>query len=114
MEERRESSRTKADWPVKVITSQGSTEGEVRNVSSTGAFIQCEKPLSAKEKCRLIMELPKSRLAEIDAETVWSTASGSGGVTVATLARLYAVLEGRFGVGGLVEKASRGQADEPC
>jgi len=77
MEDRRASSRTKAEWPVKVITSQGSFEGEARNVSSKGAFIECEKPLNAKERCLLIMEFPKGRLAEIDAEVVWSTPPGA-------------------------------------
>ena len=76
MEDRRASARTSADWPVKIITSERSIEGEVINWSSTGAFIQCEKPLSAKEKCRLIMELPKNRMANIDAEVVWSTPPG--------------------------------------
>ena len=75
MEDRRTSSRTSADWPVEIITSESSAEGEVKNVSSTGAFIQCEKQLSAKEKCRLIMKLPKGRMAEIDAEVVWAAAS---------------------------------------
>ena len=51
-------------------------EGGMRNVSSTGAFIVCEKPLRAREKCRLIVELPKGRTAEIDAEVVWSTPPG--------------------------------------
>ena len=77
MEERRTSSRTSVDWPVKITTPEDSMEGEVRNVSATGAFIQCEKPLSAKEKCRLIMEMPIGRMAEIDAEVVWSTPSGA-------------------------------------
>lgn len=76
MEERRISSRTSADWAVKIITPGSSMAGEVRNVSSTGAFIVCEKPLRVKEKCRLIMELPKGRTAQIDAEVVWSTPSG--------------------------------------
>lgn len=76
MEDRRASSRTKADWPVKVITSQGSFEGEARNVSANGAFIECEKPLNVKERCLLIMEMPKGRMAEIDAEVVWSTQLG--------------------------------------
>ncbi len=75
MEDRRTGSRTSADWPVKVITSQGSFEGEARNVSSTGAFIQCEKPLSAKEKCLLMIEFPRFGTQEIHAEVVWSTAS---------------------------------------
>jgi len=76
MEDRRESSRTSADWPVKITTPGDSMEGEVKNVRSTGAFIQCEKPLSAKEKCRLIMKLPKGRTQEIQAEVVWSRAAG--------------------------------------
>ena len=76
MEERRTSSRTRADWGVKITTPGSSMEGEVRNVSSTGAFIVCEKPLRAKEKCRLIMEMPKGRTAEIDAEVVWATPPG--------------------------------------
>ena len=76
MEERRASSRTRADWAVKITTPGNSMTGEVREVSSTGAFIVCEKPLRAKERCRLIMELPKGRTAEIDAEVVWSTPPG--------------------------------------
>ena len=76
MRERRISSRTSADWAVKIITSGSSMAGEVRNVSSTGAFVVCEKPLRVKDKCRLIMELPKGRTAQIDAEVVWSTPSG--------------------------------------
>ena len=76
MEERRGSSRTSADWPVKIITSEDSMEGEVINVSSSGAFIQCENPLSSREKCLLIVELPKGKKANIDAEVVWSTPSG--------------------------------------
>jgi hypothetical protein len=76
MAERRISSRTRADWAVKITTPGSSMAGEVRNVSSTGAFIVCEKPLRPKEKCCLIMELPRGRTAEIDAEVVWSTHPG--------------------------------------
>ena len=73
MEDRRARARTEADWPVRIITSHGSFEGEARNVSSEGAFIECEKPLNAKERYLLIMEFPKGQMAEIDAEVVWST-----------------------------------------
>jgi hypothetical protein len=76
MKDRRASERTKAEWPVKVITSQGSFEGEARNVSANGAFIECEKPLNVEERCILIMEMPKGQMAEIDAEVVWSTPPG--------------------------------------
>jgi len=76
MEDRRGSIRTGADWPVKIITSENFTEGEVINVSLTGAFIKCEEPLNAREKCRLIMELPRGKKVNINAEVVWSTPPG--------------------------------------
>ncbi len=76
MEEKRGSSRTSADWPVKITTPEESMEGEVRNVNSTGAFIHCEKLLEAKEKCLLMIELPRFGTQKIHAEVVWSPASG--------------------------------------
>ena len=76
MEDRRGSIRTGADWPVKIITSENSMEGEVISVSLTGAFIKCEEPLNTKEKCCLIMELPRGKKVNIDAEVVWSTPPG--------------------------------------
>ena len=74
MEERRTSSRTSVDWPVKITTPEDSMEGEVKNVSSTGALIHCTKPLSPEEKCLLMIEFPLGRTQEIQAEVVWSTA----------------------------------------
>jgi Tfp pilus assembly protein PilZ len=62
-----------ADWPVKITTSKGSMEGEVKNVSSTTAFIQCEKPLSAKKRCLLNINLPSGQVEEFRAQVVWST-----------------------------------------
>ena len=40
----------------------------MRNVSSTGAFIHCTKPLNPKETCSLKIEMPGGRTQEIDAE----------------------------------------------
>ena len=76
MEDRRSSFRTGVHWPVTIITSEGSTEGEVTNASGRGAFIHCEKPLEAGKECVLIMRLSESQVAEIAAEVVWSSASG--------------------------------------
>jgi len=61
------------DWSVKITIAEESMEGKVKNVSSTGAFIQCEKPLSAKKRCRLKINLPGGHLEEFRAEVVWST-----------------------------------------
>ena len=75
MENRRSTFRTGVYWPVTIITSEGSTEGEVTNASGRGAFIHCERPLEAEEECLLIMKLSNGQVAEIAAEVVWSRAS---------------------------------------
>ena len=77
MEERRTSFRTMVEWPVTIITSQSSTEGETKNVSGNGTFIQCEKPLNENESCLVKMELPDGRVTQISAKVVWSIASES-------------------------------------
>jgi len=64
------------DWPVKITNPEDSMEGEAKNVSSTGAFIQCEEPLNPKETCLLMIELPSGRVEEIRAKVVWSTPPG--------------------------------------
>ena len=61
------------DWSAKIITSEGFMEGKVKNVSSTGAFIQCEKPLSEKKRCFLKINLPSGQVEEFRAQVVWST-----------------------------------------
>jgi hypothetical protein len=76
MEDRRKSSRKSVDWSVKISTSEGSMEGKVKNVSSTGAFIQCENPLSAKKTCRLKINLPSGQVEEFRAQVVWTTPPG--------------------------------------
>ena len=77
MEDRRKSSRMSVDWSAKIITSEGFMEGKVKNVSSTGAFIQCEKPLSEKKRCFLKINLPSGQVEEFRAQVVWSTPPGA-------------------------------------
>ena len=64
------------EWPVAITTSQGSMEGETKDVSGGGAFIYCERPLNENESCLLMIKLPNGRVAEISAEVVWSGTSG--------------------------------------
>lgn len=42
MEERRASFRTIIEWPVTIITSKGSTEGETKDVSGSSTFSSYE------------------------------------------------------------------------
>lgn len=76
MEDRRSTFRTGVYWPVTIITSEGSTEGEVTNASGRGAFVHCRRPLEEEEECLLIMKLSDDQVAEIAVEVVWSRASG--------------------------------------
>jgi len=64
MEDRRKSSRMSVDCSAKITTSKGSMEGEVKNVSSTDAFIQCKEPLSVMKRCLLKITLPNGHVEE--------------------------------------------------
>jgi Tfp pilus assembly protein PilZ len=77
MEDRRRNARMSVDWSVKITTAEESMEGEVKNVSSTGAFIQCEKPLNANKRCLLKINLPSGHVEEFRAQVVWSTPPGA-------------------------------------
>ena len=69
--------RSKVEWPVKVITSKGTMEGETRDVSTLGAFISCHEPLQPKESLLLSVELPTGSPLQVFAEVIWSTISSS-------------------------------------
>ena len=77
MEDRRKSARMSVDWSAKITTSEDSMEGRVKNVSSSGAFIQCEKSLSAKKRFLLRINLPSGQVQEFRAQVVWTTPPGS-------------------------------------
>jgi c-di-GMP-binding flagellar brake protein YcgR len=55
--ERRRYHRTNVSWPVTMLTASGPIEGEVRNISSGGAFIQCKKQPGRGETFRLVIRI---------------------------------------------------------
>ena len=73
-EERRQYIRSEVDWPVDMITSRGVIEGEVKNISFGGAYIQCKEPPKEDETFELNVLIPEqdSYLMWASAETVWS------------------------------------------
>ena len=77
MDDRRKSFRMSVDWSAKITTSEDTMEGRVKNVSSLGAFIQCEKPLSAKKRFLLRINLPSGQVEEFRAQVVWTTPPGA-------------------------------------
>ncbi|NIQ92507.1 MAG: DUF4388 domain-containing protein [Deltaproteobacteria bacterium] len=60
-EQRREHSRVEVSWPVSIFSSQGPLEGEVRNISLTGALIRCLEIPDPDEAVRLGIEIGEHR-----------------------------------------------------
>ncbi len=67
--------RAGVKWPVTIETGEGPINGETVNVSISGAFICCQKPLSSKETFRLTMNPPHHQAITASAEVVWSNAN---------------------------------------
>ena len=75
--ERRTPTRVRVKWPVVIITTKGVVLAETRDISSDGAFIQCEMPLSPKEKLRLFIMAPNQRPLDFPAEVAWCNPHGA-------------------------------------
>ena len=77
--ENRQYPRSRMSWRVTMKTSNGIMEGQIRDISSGGAFIYCEKPLTPNQTFYLSIHIyPRLASLTSKAEAVWSTASGMG------------------------------------
>ena len=70
--DRRTPTRIRVKWPVVIIADKGVIVAETRDISSEGAFISCDLPLSPKEKLRIFIMAPNRRPFELPAEVAWS------------------------------------------
>ena len=61
--ERRLQPRVEVRWPVTMLTSEGSMQGETRDISMQGAFIFCDKPLPLSERFVLSVKAPAASYA---------------------------------------------------
>ena len=68
--------RSKVRWPVTMTTSVGTIKGETIDVSSLGAYIQCQEPLNPSENFVLSVRLPVGSPLRVFAEVVWSNSIG--------------------------------------
>jgi hypothetical protein len=71
-EERREHPRTDVSWPVRMETPGGTMEARLNNISLSGAFICCEKPLPVGETFRLTLIVSEDESVAATAQVVWS------------------------------------------
>ena len=71
--EKRLQPRVEIRWPVTVITTQAKIEGEMHNVSSSGAFISCKDALSLAGSFFIIIKPPDRQTMSVAGKAVWTT-----------------------------------------
>ena len=74
-DEQRIAPRAKIQWPVMVERSTGVIEGVTLNISSTGVFIGCRRPLRLNEVFDMVITTPNHHIGA-KAEVVWSNKYG--------------------------------------
>lgn len=74
-DEQRVAPRAKIKWPVIVQKSTGVIEGVTLNISSTGVFIGCRRPLRLNEVFDMVITAPGQDIGA-QAEVVWSNKYG--------------------------------------
>jgi c-di-GMP-binding flagellar brake protein YcgR len=74
-DEQRVAPRAKIKWPVIVQKSAGVIEGVTLNISSTGVFIGCRRPLRLNEVFDMVITAPGHDIGA-KAEVVWSNKYG--------------------------------------
>jgi Tfp pilus assembly protein PilZ len=70
--EKRLASRAEVKWPVVILTSQGATVAETKNIGASGAFILCRAHLRPKEKVKVFIMAPNRNSINISGEVAWS------------------------------------------
>jgi hypothetical protein len=76
--EKRQHPRMPITLPAIMVTEAGVIEGEIENISLSGAFISCQEQLDSGERLAVVAELPTNPSFSSHAEVVWSRVPGSG------------------------------------
>ena len=71
--ERRLQPRIEIKWPVTVLTMQTTIEGEIQNLSPTGAFISCKAVPPLESSFFIIIKPPERQTISVAGKVVWST-----------------------------------------
>jgi len=74
--ERRKAPRINVNWPVTLITSEGTIEGESRNITPNGIFIHCQQKLQENEIYQMIIKLPNGKQIIVKGQMMWSNLNG--------------------------------------
>ncbi len=74
--EKRKAPRINVNWPITIITSRGTIEGESRNITPSGIFIHCKKKLPEDEVYQMIIKLPNGKQIIVKGQLTWSNLNG--------------------------------------
>lgn len=73
--------RAQVRWPVTMVTSKTTVEGEIENISSKGAFISCKDLPPLEDGFVMVIRARDHKTMNLNGKIVWSTVveSGEGG-----------------------------------
>ena len=81
-QEKREFQRAEINWPVNVKSDQVSIEAKLKNISVTGAFIDCEQISEPGDRVTVTIFIPNHAPMKIIAEVVWTCMAFPRGIGV--------------------------------
>ena len=77
--DKRRTPRVQVNYPVTMQLSEETIRGEVKNLSSGGAYIDCEKPLASGEIFDMSIHMQDKAISpSTQAQVVWSSSHGMG------------------------------------
>jgi Tfp pilus assembly protein PilZ len=74
--EKRKSKRSDVRWPVSVESEHGTIQGEIRNISLSGIYVQCDEPLRVNEDYRMAIIPPNRQAIGLTGKVVWADMYG--------------------------------------
>ena len=77
--ERRAHTRIKVRWPITVVTDDSAIEGETRDITTIGMFINCKEPLALNETYRISVIPPNQQSIELTCKVLWSNLYSTDG-----------------------------------
>lgn len=81
--ERRRHARADIRWPVTIETPRGLIQGETKNVSESGAYVECAQPPEPGEDVTIRMLPPDRAPLKITAEVIWAAGNPPFGMGMA-------------------------------
>lgn len=70
--ERRQYARIKVRWPITILTDNSTIEGETRDISPSGMFINGKEPLQLNQTYQISVMPPNHHNIDLACKVIWS------------------------------------------